>query len=73
MIQKFKAMLAELKSTAKLRGSVSTKLGITFDERIRAADTKLSEGNYEDIYEHKLIFLGNTMIKKLCSLFRMLN
>lgn len=43
MIQKFKAMLTELKSTAKLSGSVSTKLVKTFEDRIRAADTKLSE------------------------------
>ena len=37
-------MLAELKSTAKLAGSVSSKVGKTFEERIREADTKLSEG-----------------------------
>lgn len=50
MIQKFKAMLTELKSTAKLSGSVSTKLVKTFEDRIRAADTKLSEGKKVDIY-----------------------
>lgn len=44
MIEKFKAMLADLKTSAKLSGSVVTKVGKTFDERIRAANIKLSEG-----------------------------
>jgi len=43
MIEKFKAMLADLKTSAKLSGSVVTKVGKTFDERIRAANIKLSE------------------------------
>lgn len=43
MIQKFKLMLNDLKTTAKLSGSVVTKLVKTFEDRIRAADTKLSE------------------------------
>ena len=44
MIQKFKSMLNDLKTTNKLSGSVVQKLTKNFDERIRAADTKLSEG-----------------------------
>jgi len=43
MIQKFKSMLNDLKTTNKLSGSVVQKLTKSFDERIRAADIKLSE------------------------------
>lgn len=44
MINKFKSMLAELKTSSKLNNSIITKLTKIFDERIRAAHTKINEG-----------------------------
>jgi hypothetical protein len=44
MIEKFKSILTDLKTTVKLSGSAATKVGNTFEERIRSANTKLSEG-----------------------------